>query len=68
MLPEIATPHAVELVAEVVLMLQFLTTLLVAPSPRPRLDIQTPQGAVVAEFVRVRLRSVPPLLLPSMIK
>src|SRR3954468_8478137 len=50
-------------------MLQFLMVLLIAPAPLPRLDSQMAAvPAVVAVLVIVRLRSVPPLVEPSIVR
>src|SRR5436190_6025983 len=62
--PPTATPYPID-TATPVLRLQFLTVLFVAPAPVPKLINATTVGVVVPVFVIVRLRSVPPLLLPS---
>jgi len=64
--PPIATPYPV-LVATPVLKLQFLTVLFVVPKLVPKLAKATTVGAVVLLLVIVKLLSVPPLLLPSMV-
>src|SRR5690349_13704945 len=63
--PPTEMPYPIE-VAIPVLILQFLIVLFVAPALVPRLITAITVGAVVFVFVMVKLRSVEPLLLPSM--